>query len=72
MRLQDSIEPTTEKQWSNPIHRVEHVWSLAQQQEQSRRHVRKIPRNEQDEDRWRFEKEMPGRDPVTEERGMGG
>jgi hypothetical protein len=29
---------------------------------------RRIPRNEQDEDRWRH---VPGRDPVTEERGMG-
>lgn len=29
----------------------------------------KIPRHEQDEDRWRFERPLPGRDPVTEERG---
>jgi hypothetical protein len=54
------------------MRRVEYVWSLAQQQEQSHRHMGKIPRSEQDEDRWRFEMEMPGRDPVTEERGMGG
>jgi hypothetical protein len=32
----------------------------------------RIPRHEQDEDRWRFERPIPGRDPVTEERGMGG
>lgn len=31
----------------------------------------RIPRHEQDEDRWRFERPIPGRDPVTEERGMG-
>jgi hypothetical protein len=31
----------------------------------------KIPRHEQDEDAWRFERPIPGRDPVTEERGMG-
>jgi hypothetical protein len=31
----------------------------------------KIPWHEQDEDRWRFERPIPGRDPVTEERGMG-
>jgi hypothetical protein len=72
MRLQNSVNPTTEEQWSNPMRRVEYVWSLAQQQEQSHRHMGKIPRSEQDEDRWRFEMEMPGRDPVTEERGMGG
>jgi hypothetical protein len=29
---------------------------------------RRIPQSEQDEDRWRH---VPGRDPVTEERGMG-
>jgi hypothetical protein len=29
----------------------------------------KIPRSEQDEDRWRFERPMPGRDPVRVERG---
>jgi len=31
----------------------------------------RIPRHEQDEDSWRFERPIPGRDPVTEERGMG-
>ena len=31
----------------------------------------RIPSHEQDEDRWRFERPIPGRDPVTEERGMG-
>jgi hypothetical protein len=31
----------------------------------------RIPRHEQDEDIWRFERPIPGRDPVTEQRGMG-
>jgi hypothetical protein len=30
----------------------------------------KIPRSEQDEDRWRFQRPMPGRDPVTAEKGI--
>jgi hypothetical protein len=30
----------------------------------------RIPRAEQDEDRWRFERPMPGRDPVTAEKGI--
>jgi hypothetical protein len=51
----------------------------ANHRQRSQREVRdqqkraqRIPRNEQDEDSWRFERPMPGRDPVTEERGMGG
>lgn len=31
----------------------------------------RIPRHEQDEDRWRYGYVTPGRDPVTEARGMG-
>jgi hypothetical protein len=31
---------------------------------------RYIPRHEQDEDLWRYE--VPGRDPVTQIRGLGG
>jgi hypothetical protein len=44
--------------------------SREEQEQQSQR--QKIPRHEQDEDMGRFERPIPGRDPVTEERGMGG
>jgi hypothetical protein len=31
----------------------------------------RIPRHEQDEDRWRFVSPMPGRDPATGEKSLG-
>lgn len=34
--------------------------------------VPRMPRSEQDGDRWRFERPMPGRDPVTAEKGLSG
>lgn len=40
-------------------------------QEEEVHEENRIPRHEQDEDSWRFERPIPGRDPVTEERGMG-
>jgi hypothetical protein len=72
MRFQNNLEATTSTarttddleggDWSNPMRRVHNVDFLAQQRG-------KIPSHEQDEDRWRHE--IPGRDPVTEVRGMG-
>lgn len=76
MRLQDGVEYTTtstsddgEDYWTNmsPAHRALFTHA-SQRQVDGGREGRWIPRSEQDEDRWRH---LPGRDPVTEERGMG-
>lgn len=39
-------------------------------QEKSKRRVRFIPSQEQDEDLWRFGYWVPGRDPVTQLKGL--
>jgi hypothetical protein len=61
MRFQISLEATirTERTTIN-----EHSATMEQTSQ-------RIPRHEQDEDRWRYGYVSPGRDPVTEERGLG-
>jgi hypothetical protein len=53
-------------------HEANHRQLLQREAHDQQRRSQRIPRSEQDEDRWRFERPMPGRDPVTAERGMGG
>jgi hypothetical protein len=50
---------------------ISHARTVHQPRRKAQTSEAKIPRHEQDEDRWRFERPIPGRDPVTEERGMG-
>jgi len=73
MRLQDGVEPTRDEgdeYWANvsPAHRALFMHASQRQVGDEGGGERWIPRSEQDEDRWRY---LPGRDPVTEERGMG-
>lgn len=38
---------------------------------EERQQADRIPRHEQDDDRWRFPSPMPGRDPATGEKSLG-
>ena len=79
MRFQISLEATTSRErTTDDEHDAEQIPTQTRMQDFGQRlqrqfdesqQMKRIPRNEQDEDRWRHA--MPGRDPVTEERGPG-
>lgn len=61
MRFQISLEATTRTERTT----IDEYGVIMEQTSQ------RIPRHEQDEDRWRYGYVSPGWDPVTVERGMG-